>query len=126
MRSIVLVALAAPFLVAACATTPLQKCEAPYRAELRTVTEEMRRTELLLRRGYDLVPARFEFGVHHCIRPSGMVYVCTARDGEPMYDKRPINRPAERAKLSALAAEADRLKAGLAACRARYPQEAAL
>jgi hypothetical protein len=122
MRSIAVVALALPLLLAACATTPRQKCEAPYRAELRNVEMDIRDTRQALQRGFALVPARFSFGLHHCLRPSGSVYLCTEDDGEPMYDKRPINRRAEQAKLTALDSEAERLKAAIGACRARYPE----
>lgn len=122
MHRIALFTLALPLFVAACATTPRQQCEAPYRAELRTVTEEMRQTETVLRRGYALAPARFEFGLHFCIRPSGTVYLCTADDGEPMYDKRPISRRAEAAKLAALEEEAARLRSAIADCQAQYPE----
>ena len=52
----------------------------------------------------------------------GSCSLCTADDGEPMYDKRPINRAAETAKLAALQAEQKRLDAAIAACRAHYPE----
>lgn len=122
MRKFAIIALATSLVLAACATTPRQQCEAPYRAELRNVEAEIRDTQLALRRGFVLVPARFEFGLHYCVRPSGSVYLCRAEDGEPMYDKRPINRRAEQAKLSALIEEAARLKAGIAACQAKFPE----
>lgn len=122
MRMFAVVALAVPLLLAACELTPRQQCEAPYRAELRNVEAEIRDTQLALRRGFVLVPARFSIGLHHCVRPSGMVYLCTADDGEPMYDKRPINRRAEQAKLAALIDETARIKAGIAACQAKYPE----
>ncbi len=109
-------------LLAACATTPRQQCEALHRAELRTVDAELHDTAEALGRGYRLVPARFEFGVHHCVSRTGFVSLCTAEDGLPMYDKRPISRAAETAKLAALQAEQKRLEAAIAACRAQYPE----
>lgn len=122
MRMIALAPLAGLLALAACATTPRQQCEAPYRAELRTVNAELRDTQRAVSRGYRLVPARFSVGLHHCLRPSGATYLCTADEGEPMYDKQPINRRAERAKLSALRSEARRLNAAIGQCRARYPE----
>lgn len=109
-------------LLAACATTPRQHCEAPHRAALRTVDADLHDTAEALGRGYRLVPARFEYGVHHCVTRTGFVRLCTSDDGEPMYDKRPINRAGETAKLAALQAEQKRLAAALAACRAQFPE----
>ncbi|GKY86185.1 hypothetical protein [Sinisalibacter aestuarii] len=122
MRSIALSALAVALTLAACATTPRQQCEAPYRAELRNTTFHIRETEMLLRRGFGLVPARNEIGLHYCLRPTGSAYLCRAEDGEPMFDRRPINRVAEQAKLDALRAEARRLTAAIADCQAAYPE----
>lgn len=122
MRVIALTTLAATLILTACATTPRQKCESPYRAELRTVTADMRETRRAVQRGYRLVPAKFDIGLHHCLRPSGATYLCTADDGEPMYDKRPINRAAEQAKLRVLSQEAARLEAAIGQCQAQYPE----
>jgi len=121
MRPIHLVLLALP-LVAACATTPRGQCEAPYRAELGTVEADLQDTADVLGRGYRLVPARSSHGVHHCVTRSGFVRLCTSEDGEAMYDKRPISRAAETAKLAALQAEQKRLEAAISACRAKYPE----
>ncbi len=120
MRTLPIVLMALP-LLAACATTPLQQCQAPLRAELRTVEADLSETAQALGLGYRLVPARSTFGVHYCLSRSGFARLCTADDGEAMYDKRPINRAAETAKLAALQAEQKRLEAGLAACAAKYP-----
>jgi len=122
MRLSAVIALAVPLLLAACAITPRQQCEAPYRAELRNVEAEITDTRLALRRGFVLVPARFSIGLNYCLRPSGAVYLCTAKDGEPMYDKRPISQRAEQAKLAALIDEAARLKAEIAECRLKFPE----
>ena len=122
MRMIALVPVAGLLVLAACATTPRQKCEAPNRAELRTVNAELHDTQRAINRGYRLVPAKFQVGLHQCLRPSGATYLCTADEGEPMYDKRPINRRAEQAKLAALQSEAKRLEAALGQCRAQYPE----
>ena len=121
MRPITLVLLVLP-LLAACATTPRQQCEAPHRAALRTVEVDLDDTARALSRGYRLVPARFQFGVRYCVSPTGFVQLCTAEDGQPMYDKRPISRAAETAKLAALQAEQKRFEAAIAACRAQYPE----
>jgi len=121
MRPIHLALLALP-LLAGCATTPFQQCAAPHRTELRHVEADLHDTAEALGRGFRLVPARFEFGVHHCVTRTGFVRLCTADDGEPMYDKRPINRPAETAKLAALQAEQKRLEAEIISCRAAYPE----
>ncbi len=121
MRPIHLALLALP-LLAACATTPRQQCEAPHRTALRTVAADLHETAEALGRGYRLVPSRFQYGVHYCVTQTGFVQFCTADDGEPMYDKRPINRAAETAKLAALQAEQKRLDAAIAACRTRYPE----
>lgn len=122
MRRLALAALAVPVLLAACEMTPRQQCEAPYRAELRTVETEIRDTRLTLERGFRLVPARWEQGIHYCVSPSGFVSLCTADDGEPMFDKRPISRPAERAKLNALLDERQRLTASIAQCAVQFPE----
>ena len=122
MRMIPLAVMAIPLLLAACELTPRQQCEAPYRAELRTVEAEIRDTRQTLQRGFRLVPARFEAGIHHCVSPSGFVSLCTADDGEPMFDKRPISRAAEQAKLDTLLAERARLNTALARCAAQYPE----
>lgn len=122
MRSIALVALAVPLIVAGCAVTPRQKCEAPYRAELRNVEADIHDSKLNLARGFVLVPARTTTGLHFCVRPSGAVLMCTAEDGDPMYDKRAVNRAAEQAKLAALRSQVPDLKASIAACQAQYPE----
>lgn len=122
MRKTFLAALALPLALAACEVTPLMQCQAPYRTELRTVRAEISETELVLRRGFRLVPARWELGLHYCVRPSGSVFLCTADDGLPMFDKRPISRTAERAKLQALLQEQARLYAALDACALQYPE----
>jgi hypothetical protein len=122
MRLPVIAALALPFLLAACEVTPRQQCEAPYRIELRTVDAEIRDTREILRRGFRLVPARWEHGVHYCVEPSGYVGLCTADDGLPMYDKRPINRAGEQAKLDALETERQRLSRAIAQCAVQFPE----
>lgn len=122
MRSPVLAIVAISVVLTGCAFTPRQKCEAPYRADLRNVTEEIGRTKMALARGFVLVPARDDFGLHHCLLPNGFVRLCSADEGEPMYDKRPINEAAEQAKLAVLESEAMRLEAGISACRAEYPE----
>lgn len=122
MRSVTLALIAVPLVLAACALTPRQQCEAPYRAELRSVAAEIRDSEITLARGFRLVPARFDVGLHYCLRPSGSVYLCRAEDGEPMYDKRAINRRAELAKLASLKDQAQELESGIAACRAQFPE----
>ena len=122
MRPIALAVMAIPLVLAACELTPRQQCEAPFRAELRTVEAEIRDTREVLRRGFRLVPARFEHGIHYCVEPSGFVSLCTADDGEPMFDKRPISRAAEQAKLATLQAERGRLNAALARCAAQFPE----
>jgi hypothetical protein len=122
MRMFALSATAVALLLAGCETTPRQQCQAPYRAELRTAMAELRETETDLRRGYTLTPARDDFGMHYCLMPTGAPRLCTVEDGEPMYDKRPINRAAERAKLAALKGEVQRLNAALARCAAEYPE----
>ncbi|SMH48233.1 hypothetical protein [Maritimibacter sp. HL-12] len=122
MRISALAILALPILLAACEITPRQQCEAPYRAELRTVDAEIRDTREILRRGFRLVPARWEHGVHYCIERSGFVGLCTADDGLPMYDKRPISRAAEQAKLSTLEAERQRLSRNIAQCAVQFPE----
>lgn len=121
MRPIHLALLALP-LVAACATTPRGQCQAPYRAELRTVEAELQHTAEVLGRGYRLVPTRSRLGVHHCVTRTGFVRLCTLEDGEPMFDKRPISRSAETAKLAALQAEQKRLEAAIAACAVKFPE----
>lgn len=122
MRPIALAVMAIPLVLAACELTPRQQCEAPFRSELRTVEAEIRDTRQTLQRGFRLVPARFEHGIHYCVSPSGFVGICTADEGEPMFDKRPINRVAERAKLTALQAERGRLNAALARCATQFPE----
>jgi hypothetical protein len=122
MRAIALTALALPLVLAACATTPLGKCQAPYRSQLRNVQQDARETQRRLARGYRLVPARTTFGLHYCMDAFGNARICRAEEGEPLYDKRPINRAAEQAKLDALAQEEKRLNAALAECAARYPE----
>lgn len=122
MRFTALAVLIVPFLLAACEVTPRQQCQAPYRAELRTVDAEIRDTREILRRGFRLVPARWEHGVNYCVEPSGFVGLCTASDGLPMYDKRPINRAGEQAKLGALEAERQRLSRAIAQCAVQFPE----
>lgn len=122
MRRFALAALAFPLVLAACELTPRQQCEIPLRAELRTVDSEIFDTRETLQRGFRLVPAVFEHGLHYCIGPAGFVSLCTADDGEPMYDKRPINRAAEQAKLATLLAERERLRTALARCAAQFPE----
>jgi hypothetical protein len=122
MRSLAVFILALPLALAACAVTPRQQCEAPYRAELRNVDVDLRETRLILRRGYNLVPARDTFGLKYCLRPTGTAYPCQPEEGEAVYDKRPINRRAEQAKLDALHSEAVRLTRAIAACQAQYPE----
>lgn len=122
MRPILAAALALPILLAACEVTPRQQCEAPYRAELRTVRAEIDATEDNIRRGYRLVPARFDFGVRYCLDPFGDPELCTADEGRAMYDKQPINRAAERAKLATLYSERDRLGRALAQCAVQFPE----
>lgn len=121
MRPIHLALLALP-LMAACATTPRSQCEAPYRAELRAVEADLQDTAQDLGRGYRLVPTRSRHGVHHCVTRAGFVRLCTEEDGEAMFDKRPISRAAETAKLAALQAEQKRLEAAIAVCQAKFPQ----
>ena len=82
----------------------------------------MQDTAEALGRGYRLVPSRSRRGVHHCVTRTGFVRLCTSEDGEPMFDKRPISRAAETAKLAALQAEQKRLEAAIAACAAKYPE----
>jgi len=123
MRNIALAALTVPLLLAACATTPRQQCEAPYRADLRTVLEETSSTSRALALGYRLVPATTSIGVHYCMAPTGRAVLCiNNEDDEPLYDKRPINRFAEQAKLDALNAERKRLESAIAQCAAQYPE----
>lgn len=122
MRKFVFAALSLPLVLAACELTPRQQCEAPFRSELRVVLEDTKATRLTLSRGYRLVPARNTFGLHYCVNPVGHVSICQAEDGEPMFDKRPISRVAERAKLDALVAERQRLESALAQCAAQYPE----
>lgn len=108
--------------LAACAMSPRQQCEATHRNDLATVRAEIRETELLLRRGFRLVPAESDFGLHYCESPGLMVTPCFGKTDEPMFDKRPINRRAEAAKLDALRAERKRLEVGLAQCAVQYPE----
>ncbi|MEJ2016997.1 MAG: hypothetical protein P8X51_01510 [Maritimibacter sp.] len=122
MRLLALAALGLPMVLSACALTPRQQCQAPYFSELNTVREELRATELRLQRGYRLEPARFEFGLHYCERLFGAVHLCSAEDGEPMFDKRPISRAAETAKRDALLQEQLRLNEALAQCAVQYPE----
>jgi len=122
MRPIALAVLALTLGLAACERTPRQQCEAPFRAELRTVEAEIRDTRQVLQRGFRLVPATFEHGIHYCVGPSGFVSLCTADEGEPMFDKRPISRAAEQAKLSALQGERARLTGLLAQCAVQFPE----
>ena len=121
MRPFHLVMLALPVL-AACATTPRAQCEATYRNQLANVRADIRETELALRRGFRLVPAGTDFGLHFCVSPGGIVTPCFNEEDEPMYDKRPVNRRAETAKLDVLRAEQSRLRAGLAKCATLYPE----
>lgn len=116
MRYRALAILAVPLFAAACATTPRGQCEAPHRAQLRVVTAEISTTQADIHRGFRLVPAQWAFGHHYCLDPFGAARLCTAADNEPMYDRREINRAAERAKLAALVREQQRLTAALAAC----------
>lgn len=122
MRRFSLAALALSVVLAACALTPRQQCEAPYQAELRTVETEIRSTELNLRRGFTLVPARWPYGVHYCLTATDRVTLCTAADELPMYDKQPINRVAEMAKLRALLSERRRLAAAIQQCAVQFPE----
>jgi len=122
MRLPVLATVAMSVVLAGCAFTPRQKCEAPYRAELRNVADDIGRTKMALARGFVLVPARNDFGLHYCLLPSGSVRLCTADEGEPMYDKRPINQAAEQAKLAVLQSEISRLESEISACQALYPE----
>ena len=122
MRLFALAMIVVPLVLAGCALTPRQQCQAPYRAELRTVDAEIRDTRQSLQRGFRLVPARWEHGLHYCESLSGFVSLCTADDGEPMFDKRPISRAAEQAKLNALLGERTRLHAALARCAAQFPE----
>ncbi len=122
MMRTMLAVLALPILLAACELTPRQQCEAPYRAELRTVRAEIDATEANIRRGYRLVPARFDFGMRYCLDPFGDAELCTADEGRLMYDKQPINRAAERAKLATLYAERERLGRALARCAVQFPE----
>ncbi len=122
MRPIALAVLVVPLVAAGCELTPRQQCEAPFRADLRTVEAELRDTRETLQRGFRLVPASSEIGLHHCVRPSGFVSLCTVEDGEPMFDKRPINRVAEQAKLDALDSERARLTASIAQCAVQFPE----
>lgn len=122
MRSVAFLALALPLALAACAVTPRQQCEAPYRSDLRNVEFDLRETKLILRRGYDLIPARDTFGLKYCLRPTGTAYLCQPEEGEAAYDKRPISRRAEEAKLAALHSEVVRLNRAIAACQAQYPE----
>ncbi len=75
-----------------------------------------------LRRGFYLVPTSWEYGLHYCLGPAGSISTCTRDDGKPMYDKQPINRAAESAKLTALHSEQARLKKAIAACALQYPE----
>ena len=122
MRLTSLALIVVPLVLSACAVTPRQQCQAPYRAELRNIEAEIRDSREALQRGFRLVPARWEHGINYCLSPSGFVSLCTAEDGEPMYDKRPISRPAEQAKLDALLGERGRLNAALAQCAAQFPE----
>lgn len=110
--------------LAACATTPRQQCEATQRNQLATVRAEIRDTELTLERGFRLVPARSDIGLQYCLSPSGRVRLCFGNEDEdaPRYDRRPINQRAETAKLTALREEQVRLEAALAACAVTYPE----
>lgn len=108
--------------LAACATTPRQSCEATYRNQLATVRSEIRDTEQVLQRGFRLVPTLSTFGPHYCLSPGGHVRPCFGNEEGPMFDKRPINRRAETAKLTALRQEETRLTAGLAQCAVQYPE----
>ena len=119
---ILLAATALALALTGCAMTPLQQCEAPHRSELRIVQDDIRDVRLALKRGFRLVPARWDHGVNYCVRASGSVYRCREEDGEPMFDKRRISRAAEQAKLAALLQERARLNAALAACAARFAQ----
>ena len=121
MRPIPLVLMALP-LIASCATTPLQQCQLPYRNQLHNVRDDIRETGDAIRRGYRLTPAATDIGIHYCVDGTGFARLCTADDGQPMYDKRPVNRGAENAKLAVLHADEARLNAALAACAARYPE----
>jgi hypothetical protein len=122
MRRIALAALSLPLLLSACALTPRQQCEAPYWSDLHVVKTDLKEAELVLRRGYRLIPARSESGLHYCERLSGAIYLCSADEGEPMYDKRPINRAAETAKRDALLREQMRLESALADCAVQFPE----
>jgi len=69
------------------------------------------------------VPAASDFGLHYCVSGGGlMVTPCFDVQDEPMYDKRPISRRAETAKLDALRQDQRQLEAALAACAAQYPE----
>ncbi|MCB1331455.1 MAG: hypothetical protein KDK28_19225 [Maritimibacter sp.] len=122
MRAITLI-VPALALLAACATTPRQQCEAVQRNQLATVEAEIRETELTLQRGYRLVPARSKIGPHYCLSPGGRPRPCFGNEDpdEPVFDRRAINRVAETAKLTALREERARLSGELAQCAVRYP-----
>lgn len=119
-----LIILAVPVLavLAACATTPRGQCESTQRNKLANVRIDIRETELNLQRGFRLVPATSKYGLHYCLSPGGQVWPCFNEEDEPMYDKRPINRHAENAKLAALREEQVRLNAELAQCAVLYPE----
>lgn len=114
--------LAVPLFVSACALTPRQQCEAPYRSQLRTVEADIADTRAALSRGFTLVPATDTFGLHYCVDTFDMVGLCSADDGLAMFDKRPIVRQAEQAKLDVLMSERRRLSASIAQCAAQYPE----
>ena len=123
MRKLVFAALTLPLALAACEVTPRQQCEAPYRSELRTVLADISETSRALQLGYRLVPARSSIGVHYCMNPLGRAVLCTGDDpDEPLYDKVPISRVAEQAKLDALDIERKRLESSIAQCAVQFPQ----
>lgn len=108
--------------LSACALTPRQQCEFPLRNQLANLRADIRDSELMLKRGFRLVPATSDYGLHYCVGPGTMVTPCFNEEEEPMYDKRPINRPAEAAKLETLRAEQRRLERALAACAQNFPE----
>lgn len=122
MRIAGLAVLGITAILAACATTPRQQCEWPIRSQLGTVNEEIRDTRRVLQRGYRLVPAQFPFGAHFCMDAFGNDRPCLGRDDGPRFDRRPVSRAGERAKLEALQGERLRLSRALAQCAVQYPE----
>ena len=115
-------ALSALAVLSACATTPRQQCEFPLRSELANVRDEIRASELLLKRGFRLEPVTEPYGLHFCIWPNDAVVPCTNEEDGPMFDKFPINERAEMAKLETLRLGKARIEAALAACAVQFPE----